>query len=350
MAPSLHSRAARSAGLIACVLAATTAGARGADAPALGLPVACQPGRTCFVQHHVDIDPGAGVRDYACGAASYDGHDAVDIRVLSAAAARTGVSVIAAAEGRVLRTRDGMADAFAREVGKRAVTDRECGNAVIIAHAGGLETQYCHLGEGSLAVKPGQTVTRGQTIGRIGYSGLADFAHLHFTVRRYGRVIDPFSGLNGGRDARAASSCQPALTGNSSGASLWTREAYAQLPYRPAEIIQVGFAEALPEWDALERDHQGYAGVSTASPTLLLFARAINVGSSDRLRFRIEGPGGLATDQTAAGPDRHKAIFVTGAGRRRSDNRWPAGQYRGTVDLVREGISIGQMRTVLQLR
>ncbi len=59
--------------------------------------------------------------------------------------------------------------------------DRECGNGVVIAHAGGWETQYCHMAQGGLAVKPDQPVTTGQTLA-VGLSGLTEYPHLHFTV------------------------------------------------------------------------------------------------------------------------------------------------------------------------
>ena len=53
----------------------------GADPPIrLALPVACQMGRTCFIQQYFDHDPGPGAKDYRCGVMTYDGHDGVDIR------------------------------------------------------------------------------------------------------------------------------------------------------------------------------------------------------------------------------------------------------------------------------
>ena len=50
-------------------------------APSLAFPVACQPGRTCEIQHYVDRDPGPGVRDHRCGTMTYEGHNGVDIRL-----------------------------------------------------------------------------------------------------------------------------------------------------------------------------------------------------------------------------------------------------------------------------
>lgn len=325
--------------------AALAAGAR--EAPLLALPVACDPGRDCFIQHHVDIDPSAGVRDFACGTASYEGHDAVDIRVLSAAAARRGVSVIAAADGRVLRLRDGMADAFSREIGRRAVSERECGNAVVVAHAGGLETQYCHLLQGSVQVRQGQAVARGHVLGQIGYSGAADFAHVHFTVRMNGRIVDPFSGRPGGRDAAPGGDCRSAGAGD--GNSLWEPGTAARLPYRASEIIQAGFTSAIPKWEDLERDHEHVASVAATSPQLLLYARTINLGAGDTLRFRIDGPGDLVVLQASEPPGRQKAIAVTAAGRRLDAARWPAGRYQGTIEIRRDGRTIAMAAADLDL-
>ena len=325
--------------------AAAFAGSR--EAPLLTFPVACEPGRNCFIQHHVDIDASAGVRDFACGTASYEGHDAVDIRLLSATAARQGVRVIAAADGRVLRIRDGMADAFSREIGRRAVSDRECGNAVIIAHAGGLETQYCHLLRGSVRVQPGQSVTRRQALGQIGYSGAADFAHVHFTVRREGRVVDPFSGLAGGRDAEPGRAC--GTVGTDSSSSLWDPDTAARLPYRSSEIIQIGFASAIPAWEDLERDHESVVPVAATSPQLLLFARTINLGAGDTLQLRIDGPDGLLMLQASEPAGRQQAIAIRAAGRRLEGARWPSGVYRGVIEIHRDGRIIGTAATALEL-
>jgi murein DD-endopeptidase MepM/ murein hydrolase activator NlpD len=63
------------------------------------------------------------------------------------------------------------------------------GNCVVLDHGYGLQTLYGHLS--SLEVKAGDKVTRAQTIGRSGSSGLAGGDHLHFAVLLQGLPVSP---------------------------------------------------------------------------------------------------------------------------------------------------------------
>ncbi|MGH9465600.1 MAG: M23 family metallopeptidase, partial [Thermoanaerobaculia bacterium] len=63
------------------------------------------------------------------------------------------------------------------------------GNAVLVDHGYGLATLYAHLAAIDLAV--GDRVTRGQTVGRTGQTGLAGGDHLHFGVLVAGLPVDP---------------------------------------------------------------------------------------------------------------------------------------------------------------
>ena len=63
------------------------------------------------------------------------------------------------------------------------------GHLVQITHADGTVTLYAHLSE--INVRQGDTVVRGQQIGRIGETGYADGAHLHFEVITATGKVDP---------------------------------------------------------------------------------------------------------------------------------------------------------------
>jgi murein DD-endopeptidase MepM/ murein hydrolase activator NlpD len=69
------------------------------------------------------------------------------------------------------------------------------GNAVIIDHGLGLQTLYAHLS--SIDVKAGDTVTRGQELGRSGTTGLAVGDHLHFEVLVSGISVTPIEWWDG---------------------------------------------------------------------------------------------------------------------------------------------------------
>jgi murein DD-endopeptidase MepM/ murein hydrolase activator NlpD len=65
------------------------------------------------------------------------------------------------------------------------------GNVVYLDHGAGVSSAYLHLSEHLVAA--GDTVQRGQVIGRVGATGRVTGPHLHFIVR-YGSVtVDPLS-------------------------------------------------------------------------------------------------------------------------------------------------------------
>ncbi|HEX4346544.1 MAG TPA: M23 family metallopeptidase [Vicinamibacterales bacterium] len=63
------------------------------------------------------------------------------------------------------------------------------GNCIIIDHGMGVASLYGHLS--SFDVKVGDTVTRGQVIGKSGMTGLAGGDHLHFTMLVAGHPVNP---------------------------------------------------------------------------------------------------------------------------------------------------------------
>ena len=63
------------------------------------------------------------------------------------------------------------------------------GNAVILDHGLGIYSLYGHLS--SFAVKEGDLVAVGQTLGQTGETGLAGGDHLHFSIMLHGVHVDP---------------------------------------------------------------------------------------------------------------------------------------------------------------
>jgi hypothetical protein len=55
-------------------------------------------------------------------------------------------------------------------------------NTVSVEHAGGEYADYFHLQQGSVTVRTGEAVVRGQLLGRVGNSGASGSPHLHFEI------------------------------------------------------------------------------------------------------------------------------------------------------------------------
>jgi murein DD-endopeptidase MepM/ murein hydrolase activator NlpD len=70
---------------------------------------------------------------------------------------------------------------------------------VVIAHDGGFVSMYAHLENRvfPVPVKAGDTVQAGDQIGNVGLTGITTGAHLHWSVWRNGKLIDPLSLIGG---------------------------------------------------------------------------------------------------------------------------------------------------------
>lgn len=64
------------------------------------------------------------------------------------------------------------------------------GKLVVMRHTRGYSSRYGHMIK--YIVRPGQWVRAGQCIGYVGSTGHSTGPHLHFELRRYGRLLNPF--------------------------------------------------------------------------------------------------------------------------------------------------------------
>ena len=100
-------------------------------------------------------------------------HNGIDIK------APLGAGIVATASGKVIVA---------------GVTENKAyGKQIQIQHANGILTQYTHMDE--VLVEKGQDVEQGSLIGKVGNTGLSKGPHLHYSIKKDGKYVDPLGYL-----------------------------------------------------------------------------------------------------------------------------------------------------------
>lgn len=283
----------------------------------LAFPLDCSLGQTCYIQQFYDHDAGKDWQDFTCGTLAHDAHDGTDFALPTRSAMAAGVDVLAAASGTVKGVRDGVADFAPYAEGK------ECGNGVVVDHGGGWETQYCHLKQGSVTVSVGEAVDTGTTLGQIGQSGMAEFPHLHLSVRQNGVELDPFS-----PDTPTTCGAVPAD-------DLWQETPN----YQAGGILGAGFSTEVPTFDAIKAGLTSAETLPQTAPALAMWVYLFGGQKGDAILFEILGPeGAIITERVAV--ERNRALFFHAVGRKMRGAGWPEGIYTGAATLIRRGAVI----------
>lgn len=285
------------------------------DSFAMVWPVACTLGEDCWVARYVDREAGDVAADHTCGASTQNGHKGTDIAISDTAHMDAGVSVLAAASGTVLRLRDGVDDVSVREAGRDSVDGQECGNGIVLDHGNGWQTQYCHLKEGSLGVKPGDTVEAGDTLGQIGMSGLTEFPHLHITTRHDGTPVDPFDG------GKFETSCEV------KGQSLWA----TKVPYQSFVPLPAQFS--LEPKDLNTMWQSGLTTMPSDSDVMLLVGRGFHARRSDIWRFTITDPDGNVMLDNQINMEKNHQVYVGYMGIEMPEGGFKPGIWKGTIHM-----------------
>jgi len=93
-----------------------------------------------------------------------------------------GSPVSAVADARVVVAQDGVAESRSIRGNAAHRPEQAAGNHVVLELQDGQFAFYEHLKPGSITVKRGDTVRRGQVIGALGFSGDSTGPHLHFHI------------------------------------------------------------------------------------------------------------------------------------------------------------------------
>ncbi len=311
-----------------------------AGAPRLFLPVDCEVGTPrngrCWLQNLVDHDKGPKVADFMCGARSYNAssrfgtmHQGVDIGVYDTADFNFRINVLAAAPGRIRGMRDGMEDRrVLRGQEDAEIREKACGNAVVIDHGKGWETQYCHMRQGSVQVKVGDQVETGDILGAVGLSGLTSYPHLHFQVMYIEdgqRIpVDPFDGT------KLLESCEDQRR------PLFDASALDTLIYRPVEVIKLGFTIGdVSGMNLLQGLRPSPRIRLTDEDPVSVFAYFAGSHVGDVARLDVKGPDGrtVLSGSRATSHYRNRQFVSAGLSTARRFNGQP-GRYRVTFTVM----------------
>ncbi|MCB1537465.1 MAG: M23 family metallopeptidase [Rhodospirillales bacterium] len=298
-----------------------------APRPAFGaraFPLACVPGKTCFILGYPDLDATPGqARDYTCGPGAEDGDVFLHIGLPDVTSLALKPAVIAVDDGVVKDANDGLPDLVAASKRQLAKGTPVCGNGVVIKHADGSESAYCHLRRGSVTVKPGQHVRQGDVIGTAGQSGVALWPQLAFTLRRGGYFIDPMTGATtlegcGGRIAPEIEMPAPFDT------------------YQPAAITALGFAnQAMDAQQVALGRATRFAAIEREERRISLWGMIVGLRAGDEVETRIRDPRGRTIfheTYTAAHDTPRVPVDATIT---RGFIGWRSGLYSGEVAVTR---------------
>jgi len=289
----------------------------------LGMPLDCTIGVTCMIQNYVDAEPGTGAKDFECGPLAYDNHQGTDFRLRNRAEIAKGYAALATAPGKVVSVIDDQPD---HGFGKAQDDPFGCGNAVMIDHGAGWVSQYCHLAQGSARVTRGQSVREGDPLGLVGSSGGTDFPHLHYAIRRFAAVVNPFTGVS-------PTGCEAP-----SSAPLWRAE--TGLSYAPTGVFGFGVSSVFPSLDLVKRDHALLAAPEGDTDPFYIWLHLLGVQKGDSARLMAFGPDGHPFASELFDVSEDKTIYLANIGVEPSDMdaiRWPPGEYRARISFYVDG-------------
>ncbi|MEZ0225647.1 MAG: M23 family metallopeptidase [Alphaproteobacteria bacterium] len=292
--------------------------------PVLGWPADCSLGKDCWIAQYVDHDPTPSSQDFTCGHLTYDKHTGIDIALKDRAAISGDVHVLAAADGKVGRIRDSMEDhdGTAEDISAVKAAKKECGNLVSLVHADGWITEYCHMKKGSVAVRDGQSVKKGEVLGYVGQSGMAAFAHVHFSLRHRNTDVDPFAG--------------PAFSGcGGKTVPMWEKE----VSYEPVVLYAAGFSGTEPDFDKIVRDASSVPSLPVSADKLIFWFMFYGAEPGDKIHLSILDPSGAVYAEGENLQKKRQARVFRLIGKRTVTAPLKPGTYKGIATVTRRGLA-----------
>ena len=132
------------------------------------------------------------------------------------------------------------------------------------------------------AVKTGEVVEAGTVLGQIGLSGRTQFPHVHLSVRKDRKVVDPF-------DPDGRVTC-----GEPDEDTLWSEP----LPYRAGAVLYAAFVDNIPAFEDVKSGRAAAKSLPVDAPAIVVFGFGFGAKKGDQMRLILEGPTGIMLDKT----------------------------------------------------
>ena len=311
------------------------------EPPKFSFPVDCVLGQNCWIARYMDRAAGPSKADYTCQPQTEDKHNGTDIALADVGVMQAGVAVSAAAAGRVIALRNGIQDIVVTDERSKTIQKQGCGNVLIVDHGNGWQTRYCHLKRDSLLVKKGDRVSAGQVIAAVGLSGLTEFPHLHFMVQRRqkGQKIQYFDPFDGGL---YEGPCK--ASGNLKSHSLWAEPIVNAGAMIMPPIITNARLTRKEMWQAQPQT------LKATEDALIVQARGFHALEGDEWHFTLVYPNGKTRKLKPVRQARDRQQVRAFSGIKRPSGGFAQGLWQASVELIREGRSLGRRETWVNVK
>jgi hypothetical protein len=298
--------------------------------PVMIPPIACNIGQDCWISGymgHKAKEDATESLDYKCGFQTSGDQISTDFTLRDLTQQRQNIAILAPADGKIIRLRNLYDDAFSDDEKMESLKQQNkgCGNGLVIDHGEGWQSVFCHIQKDSFAVKEGDTVTTGQNLANVGYSGATQQPMLHFSVFHNQKPVDPFIGPH-------TPPCMSTLKTHTPPESLWVKG--LDLPYEPISIIAAGFRNNVPSKEDLQEDSRNIETLRPTSSALVFYGIVLNPHQGDRIDLTIKDPNGhiIAQREFIETKQRQRQNYYVGINNKAT---LPEGSYTGTIKLVR---------------
>lgn len=296
------------------------------------LPASCRLEENCWFVNYPDIDTTEGIKDYNNGIFTYNGSFGTEIAIQSLLQMQKGIPVVAAQDGTVIFTTNNFKDNLPLAQGINVNEMPFCGNSVVLEHGLGWQTVYCHLKKGSVSVKKGDFIRKGNKIAEVGASGRAVFPHLYFAVLRDGVSFDPFTGrqLSVNKEGEGKAEMKQYKP-------FWAPVVKDKLPYREVAVVNVGVATEDPTLDSIKEGKYQDVEIQTTIDSIVLWIYGFHFQKGDFIKAVLQNPAGTRVSyemKTISTDEREKAAFFRIP---KPKDGWKAGKYKGSFEVMRPG-------------